>query len=72
MKTIAQVLKKAKLNDILTNGKQYWKVIDTNYDSYIVIASPVTKTGKRSKSGFELWSSGIENVAVIPNLRILK
>ena len=72
MKTISQVLKKAKLNDILTDGKRYWKVIDTNYDYHITVATPVTKTGKPSKNGFELWSSGIEKVAVIPGLRVVK
>lgn len=72
MKTIKQVLSKAKLGDVLTNGKLYWKITDDNFDYYIKIASPITKAGKPSKSGFELWSSGIENVAIIPGLRIVK
>lgn len=71
MKTIAQVLKKAKLGSILTDNKRYWKVIDLNFDGNVV-ASPITKAGEKSKRGFELWSSGIEQVAVIPNLRIVK
>lgn len=71
MKTIKQVLSKTKVGDILTNGKLYWKVIDLNFDGNIV-ASPVTKTGKSARNGFELWSSGIESVAVIPGLRVLK
>ena len=68
MKTIKQVLSKAKFGDVLTNGKLYWK-IDYHYDR---IASPITKAGKPSRSGFELWTSGIEAVAVIPGLRIMK
>ena len=68
MKTIKQVLSKAKLGDVLTNGKLYWKM----NDYYDKIASPITKAGKPLKNGFELWSSGIESVAVIPGLRIVK
>jgi hypothetical protein len=71
MKTIKQVLSKAKIGDIFTNGKLYWKVIDTNFDG-AVVACPITKTGKPSKSGFELWSTGIEEVAIIPGLRKVK
>lgn len=70
MKTIAQVLKKAKLGSVLTDGTRYWKVVDLNFDGNIV-ASPVTKKGLPSKKGFELWSSGIEQVAIIPGLRVL-
>lgn len=71
MKTISQVLSKAKLGDVFTNGKLYWKVVDTNWDG-CVIAFPVTKTGKQYKKGFELWSKGVERVAVIPGLRKIK
>lgn len=71
MNTVAQILKKTKPGDILTNGKLYWKVNSTKFDG-CVVASPVTKTGKPSGRGFEIWSSGIENVAVIPGLRVLK
>jgi len=72
MRTIAQILKKAKTGDVLTDGRLYWRVVDTTFDNYIVVASPITKSGKPSKSGFELWSSGIEKVAIIPNLKIVK
>lgn len=71
MKTIKQVLSKTKTGDTLTNGKLYWKVVDLNFDGNIV-ASPVTKTGKPSLNGFELWSNGIESVAVIPGLKVVK
>lgn len=71
MKTIAQILKKTKPGDMLTNGKLYWKVNSTKFDG-CVVASPVTKKGESSGRGFEIWSSGIESVAVIPGLKILK
>lgn len=71
MKTIAQILKKCKLNDVLTDGKRYWKVTHENFD-YCVVASPINKNGTPSKRGFEIWSSGIEQVAIIPNLRKVK
>jgi len=64
-------LKKAKLGDTLTDGKLYWILTDDKFDSYIKIASQVTKHGKSLKNGVELWSTGVERFAVIPNLRIL-
>ncbi len=60
--------KQIKPGDILTNGKLYWKVNSVKFDG-CTVASPVTKTGKPSRSSFEIWSSGIEQVAIIPNLR---
>ena len=71
MRAIREILRKAKLGDILTNGKLYWEVVDTNFGG-AVIASPITKTGKRYRKGFELWSTGVETVAVIPGLRKVK
>ena len=71
MKTIAQILKKCKLNDILTDGKRYWKVIDENFD-HLVVACPIKKDGSPNKKGFEIWSGGLEQVAVIPGLKKVK
>lgn len=70
-KTIAQILKKCKKGDILSAGRLYWKVVDTDFDG-CVVASPCTKRGLSSKSGFEIWSSGIEKVAIIPGLKVIK
>jgi hypothetical protein len=71
-KTIAQVLKTCKKGDLLTNGKLYWKVVDTNFDYHVTVASPCKKNGDRIGSGFEIWSSGIESVAIIPDLKKVK
>lgn len=71
MKTIKQFLSKAKVGDVFTNGKLYQEVVDTDFDG-AVIASPITKTGKRYRKGFELWSTGIEEVTIIPGLRKVK
>lgn len=71
MKTISKILKNTKKGDILTDGKRYWKVVDTNFDG-CVVASPAKKNGEPSNKGFELWSSGIENVAIIPGLKVVK
>ena len=69
MKTISEVLKSAKLGDKLSDGKRQWTVTTLDFDGCIV-AQP-TKFPKK-ESGFELWSHGVESVAVIPNLKILK
>ena len=66
MKTIAEILKKAKMGDVLTAGRRKWVVIETDWDG-CVIARPANKYTK-----FELWSSGIENVAVIPGLKVVQ
>lgn len=71
MRTIAQVLKTANLGDVLTNGKLYWKVNSKRMDECLV-ASPITKAGLPKMGGFEIWSSGIEDVAVIPGLKVVK
>jgi hypothetical protein len=69
-KTIAQVLKSAKPGDMLTDGKRYWRVNRFKFDS-CMIASPCAKDGRPVCRGFELWSKGIETVAVIPGLRVM-
>lgn len=65
MKTIAQILKTTKKGDVLRAGKRKWVVRD-KFDG-IIVASPANKATK-----FELWSSGIENAAVIPGLKVVK
>lgn len=71
MKTIAQILKKTKKGDILNAGKRYWRVVETDFDG-IIVASPITKKGKPYRNGFEIWSSGIESIAIIPGLKVVK
>jgi hypothetical protein len=68
--TIAQVLSKAPLNAILSDGTRTWKVTDLDFDG-AVVASPF-KWKKTWGSSFELWSLGIESVAYIPNLKVIK
>jgi hypothetical protein len=64
--TIAQKLKTTKLGDTLTAGRLKWKVVDLDYDGAIV-ATPANKLTK-----FELWSVGLEGVAVIPGLKVVR
>jgi hypothetical protein len=66
MKTISQVLKTAKLGDVLKAGRRRWVVVDVDYDGCI-IAKPTNVATK-----FELWSEGIENAAIIPGLQVVK
>lgn len=66
MKTIAEVLKQAELGDLLVSGKYEWKVVDLDFDGSIVA------TGNNEDTDFEIWSNGIEEVAVIPGLKIVK
>ena len=65
MKTISKILKTAKLGDVLRAGKLKWIVIDMDFDG-CVVAKPGNVATK-----FELWSHGIENVAVIPGLKVI-
>lgn len=69
MKTIAQILKPCKKGDILVAGRRRWKVIEGLSDNRdrVVIALPVNKA-----TTFELWSCGVESVAVIPGLKVVK
>ena len=69
MKTVAEVLNSATLGDVLSDGKRSWKVTDLDFDGCI-IAMPTKFPKKESK--FELWSHGVESVAIIPNLKIVK
>jgi len=66
VKTVAQILKKSKVGDILVAKRLKWKVIDLNFDG-AVVASPANKI-----TNFELWSTGVESVAVIPGLKVKK
>jgi hypothetical protein len=63
-KTVAEILKSCKLNDILIADKgQQWKVVDLNYDvGGLVVATPYKWQDKKIKP-FELWSSGVERSA---------
>jgi hypothetical protein len=63
MKTIAQILKNAKLGQLFSDGKRVWKVTDENFDG-AVVASPV-----KGKPSVELWSKGIEQITYMPELR---
>jgi hypothetical protein len=65
-KTIAQILKKGKLEDILVAGKLRWRIASLDYGG-LIIAFPANKATK-----FELWSAGVESVAIIPGLKIAK
>jgi hypothetical protein len=64
MKTIANILSKAKLGDKLTAGKLMWLVVSVDFDG-LTIAVPANKNTK-----CELWSKGLESIAVIPDLKI--
>lgn len=65
MKTVAQILKKTKIGDILRAGRRKWRVTD-RIDK-VMVATPANKA-----TTFELWSSGIEDAAVIPGLKVVK
>jgi len=55
-------MKKAKENDILTDGKRTWKIVYWSGDK---IALPL------QKKSFELWADcEMEKIAIIPGLRI--
>lgn len=70
-KTISAILKSCKVDDILTAKKgQMWQVVDLDYDG-CVIAKPYKWKCKKVKS-FELWSQGVESIAVIKGLRVKK
>lgn len=66
MKTVAQILKKAKVGDILVAGICKWEVVDKNFDG-ATIAIP-----KNKRTSFELWSVGVESMAIIPGLKVKK
>lgn len=66
MKTIAQIIRKAKLDDVIVAGKLKWIITDTDFDG-CVIATPANKFTK-----FELWSKGMEEVSIIPGLKVVK
>ncbi len=65
MKTVAKILKMAKVGDTLVAGRLKWRVVDLDFDG-AVVASPANKI-----TGFELWSTGVESVAVIPKLKLV-
>lgn len=71
MKTIKEILEKAKKDQILKANNYYWKV--TQKDEDLTIAQPYDNKTKVLKKGdgFELWSSGVESIAIIPDLKIL-
>jgi hypothetical protein len=64
MKTVAQILKKTKLGDVLVSGVYKWVIVDKDFDG-ATIAKPANK-----RTSFELWSVGVESVAVIPGLKV--
>ena len=64
MKTIAQVMKKARKGDLLTDEKRVWKV--ENWGGTRIAVPCEAKS-------FELWATGrMEKIAIIPRLRIVK
>jgi hypothetical protein len=65
LKTVSAILREAKVGDTLKAGRLCWRVSTLDFDGCIV-AVPSNK-----RTGFELWSTGIESVAVIPGLRLL-
>ena len=69
MKTVKEVLLKCEVGDELTNGNFHW-VVTQKYmeeNELLVIATP----DEKNSDSFELWSSGVESIAHIPNLRKL-
>ncbi len=69
MKTIREILLKAKLNQKITDGKRVWQVISLDFDG-VIVAKPLKFPKK--ESSFELWSQGVESLACIPNLKLVK
>jgi len=63
LKTVAETLKGAKLNQLFSDGERVWKITDVDFDGAIV-ASPI-----KGKPRVELWSKGIEQIVYIPGLR---
>lgn len=66
MKTISQVLKEGNVGDVLSDGKRKWRIVTMDFDDGCVVARPI------KNCDFELWSYGVESVAVIPNLKIIR
>jgi hypothetical protein len=68
MKTIAEILKTANPGDTLIAGKRKWKVkVNIFTGPKDVYASPANKL-----TTFELWTCGVESVAVMPGLKVVK
>jgi hypothetical protein len=68
MKTVAKILKKAKPGDILVAGRLRWEVRPNVFtDPKDVYARPANRS-----TTFELWTCGVESVAVIPGLKVIK
>ncbi len=73
MKTVREVLKKAKDMDYLQAGKRFWKV--EKRKGFDTVAMPIKNIDdwRSPKNGFELWQDcEMEKVVVIPNLKIIK
>ena len=65
MKTISEILTKAKKGDRLTDGTRTWKVIIWDGGKLAIPLRP-------KKNNFELWGDcKLEQVAIIPGLRII-
>ena len=65
MKTINEIMRKATVGDILTDGKREWKVVE--FEGLVGVPTRYTK------NSFEIWADcALEKVAIIPNLRIKK
>lgn len=71
MKTISEVMKKAKRGDRLTDGVRIWHITTRNNPDKV--ASPILTSGGWDLESFELWAEGsIESVAIIPGLKVVK
>ena len=66
MKTVANILKEGSVGDVLSDGKRKWKIVTLDFDDGCVVAIPI------KNCDFELWSYGVESVAIIPDLKIIK
>lgn len=71
MKTIHEILKKAKLGDILSDGSRTWKVVETkkNGDD-CTVAVPHRWNKKTMGPKFELWDDAQARVTILPELQI--
>ena len=70
--SIYDVLKNCKKNDVVSNGKFFWKVVETEKNEDCVIAVPLKTKWPKNESQFELWGDAQSKASIIPNLKVLK
>lgn len=71
MQTIYNVLSKTKIGDILTDGKRFWKVVETEKEDCF-IALPVKSKWPKKVEKFELWGDTQSKHSYMPKLKVVK